>query len=84
LSISQKTNGCFFIKIGATTSVFPYTKSMEAYLRATGRSHVADAANHINQTHGYLRADDGAENLYDRVIEMNLSELEPHINGMLP
>ena len=63
--------------------MFPYTKSMEAYLRATGRAHVADAANLANASVGYLRADEGAEQVYDRVIEIDLSELEPHINGIL-
>lgn len=50
---------------------------MRSYLRATGRSSTADAAD----THatGFLRADPSAH--YDRVIELDLSQLEPHING---
>ncbi|KAG8826687.1 aconitate hydratase [Serendipita sp. 401] len=65
-------------EVGATTSTFPYTPSMRAYLHATGRSPVADAADEAAIA-GYLRADDGAE--YDEVIEINLAELEPTLNG---
>jgi aconitate hydratase len=63
-------------EIGATTSVFPYNHRMEAYLKATGRE---QAASFANQYSHILKADDGAE--YDQVIEINLSELEPHVNG---
>ncbi|KAI8327233.1 hypothetical protein BD560DRAFT_418379 [Blakeslea trispora] len=63
-------------EVGATTSVFPYNDSMRSYLRATGRHAVSQAADaHIP----FLRADTGAH--YDQVIELNLSEVEPHING---
>lgn len=65
-------------EVGATTSMFPYTASMGAYLRATGRQEVADAADQAAST-GFLQADDGAE--YSEVIEIDLSELEPHLNG---
>jgi aconitate hydratase len=69
-------------EIGATTSVFGYDAKMEAYLRATGRNSVADAACGIAV---HLKADpEIAENpglYFDQVIEINLSELEPHING---
>jgi aconitase A len=51
---------------------------MSLYLRATGRSHVADAADGALQQ-GFLAADKGAE--YDKVIEIDLSKIEPHING---
>lgn len=54
-------------EVGATTSAFPYTRNMEAYLRATGRAPVADAANRASRS-GYLRADEGVE--YDEVIEI--------------
>ena len=64
-------------EIGATTSVFPYTKSMGAYLRATKRGGIADAAEKV-QTE-LLSADAGAQ--YDQVIEINLDTLEPTING---
>ncbi|KAI8820104.1 aconitate hydratase [Fimicolochytrium jonesii] len=65
-------------EVGATTSTFPYSRSMADYLRATGRPHVADAAAKAAAA-GFLKADAGAE--YDRVIEIDLSKLEPHING---
>ncbi|KAJ7275301.1 aconitase family-domain-containing protein [Mycena haematopus] len=65
-------------EVGATTSTFPYTPNMRAYLNATGRAPVARAADKA-AAQGFLSADEGAE--YDQVIEINLSELEPHING---
>ncbi|CEL58213.1 aconitate hydratase 1 [Rhizoctonia solani AG-1 IB] len=65
-------------EVGATTTVFPYTESMRAYLHATGRGPVANAADQAAQA-GYLAADEGAE--YDDVIEIDLSRLEPTING---
>lgn len=61
---------------GATTSMFPYTPSMGAYLQATSRSYIRDAAS--NWRHN-LVADNGAE--YDKVINIDLSKLEPFING---
>jgi aconitate hydratase len=69
-------------EIGATTSLFGYDEKMEAYLRGTGRSEVADEANKVAQ---HLTADPeisgNPEKYFDQVIEINLSELEPHING---
>lgn len=69
-------------EIGATTSTFGYDESMDRYLRATGRADVADAANEIAP---YLTADadvyQNPEKYFDQVIEINLSELEPHLNG---
>jgi len=69
-------------EIGATTSTFGYDESMERYLRSTGRADVADLANGIKE---YLTADAecyaNPEAYFDQVIEINLSELEPHING---
>lgn len=69
-------------EIGATTSTFGYDESMERYLRATGRAEVADLANGIKH---HLTADAevyaNPEQYFDQVIEINLSELEPHING---
>lgn len=69
-------------EIGATTSTFGYDDSMERYLRATGRSEVADLANGIRE---HLTADpecyaDPAK-YFDEVIEIDLNELEPHLNG---
>lgn len=69
-------------EIGATTSTFGYDESMERYLRATGRADVADAANAVSE---HLTADAevyaNPEHYFDQVIEVNLSELEPHLNG---
>ena len=64
--------------MGATTSVFPYTKEMSMYLRATGRSQIANASDEA-YSKGFLKADSNSE--YDQLIELNLSEIEPHING---
>ena len=69
-------------EIGATTSTFGYDESMERYLRSTGRDDVADAANGIAE---HLTGDDevysNPEAYFDQVIEINLDELKPHING---
>ncbi|WP_276089845.1 aconitate hydratase [Pedobacter sp. JY14-1] len=69
-------------EIGATTSTFGYDESMERYLRATNRADVADAANSIKE---YLTGDPEVyaepEKYFDQLIEINLSELEPYLNG---
>lgn len=69
-------------EIGATTSTFGYDESMERYLRATDRADVADAANAIKH---HLTADAevyaNPEQYFDQLIEINLSELEPSLNG---
>ncbi len=69
-------------EIGATTSTFGYDESMERYLRATDREDVADAANKIKK---YLTADpevyENPEKYFDQVIDINLSELGPLLNG---
>ena len=69
-------------EIGATTSIFAYDEASERYLRATDRDDVADAA---NQMKAYLRSDDevyaNPSAFYDQLIEINLSELEPRLNG---
>jgi len=69
-------------EIGATTSTFGYDDTMERYLRATGREEVADAANAIKE---HLTADAevyaNPEQYFDQLIEINLSELEPSLNG---
>ncbi|MCA1761473.1 MAG: aconitate hydratase [Cryomorphaceae bacterium] len=69
-------------EIGATTSTFGYDESMDRYLRATGRTDVADLANGIAE---HLTGDDevyaNPENYFDQVIEIDLSTLAPHING---
>jgi len=63
-------------EIGATTSVFPYNDRMYDYLKATKRQAIGDFAREYQSE---LREDEGAE--YDQLVELNLSELEPHING---
>ncbi|MFT5891442.1 MAG: aconitate hydratase [Dokdonia sp.] len=69
-------------EIGATTSTFGYDASMERYLRATDREGVADAANQVKE---HLTADAevyaNPEQYFDQVIEINLSELGPLLNG---
>lgn len=69
-------------EVGATTSTFGYDQSMERYLRATGRTEVADLANRIQND---LTADPevyvSPEKYFDQLIEINLDELEPHLNG---
>ncbi|KAI0237803.1 Aconitate hydratase, mitochondrial [Lamellibrachia satsuma] len=64
-------------EIGATTSVFPYNHRMRDYLNATERGGIADSAEKFKDV--LLSADKGAD--YDRIIEINLDKLEPHING---
>lgn len=70
-------------EVGATTSIFPYTPgSHDPYLQSTHRGSIAKAANSIAQspdTSNLLAADSNCE--YDEVVTINLSELEPHING---
>ena len=69
-------------EIGATTSTFGYDASMSRYLRSTNRADVADAADKVAS---YLTGDpevySNPEQYFDQVIEINLSELEPHLNG---
>jgi len=69
-------------EIGATTSTFGYDASMERYLNATGRTEVAKLANKIKE---HLTGDPevyaNPEKYFDQVVEINLSELEPHLNG---
>ena len=69
-------------EIGATTSVFPFDEKMSSYLRITRRADVATLAEGLADE---LCADDevfiNPEKFYDQVIEINLSELEPHLNG---
>jgi len=69
-------------EIGATTSTFGYDESMRRYLKATGREDVVAAADKVAD---YLTADPevyaNPEKYFDQLIEINLSELEPYING---
>src|SRR5580704_15259755 len=69
-------------EIGATCSLFAYDAKMSTYLKATGREEVASLADSIRD---YLRPDKevyaNPEKYYDQVIEINLNELEPYVNG---
>ncbi|WP_400191666.1 aconitate hydratase [Hymenobacter sp. B81] len=69
-------------EIGATTSVFAFDQSMVTYLAGTGRQDIAELAAGVAQ---HLRPDDEVfadpAKFYDQLIEINLSELEPHVNG---
>ncbi|GJM30387.1 MAG: aconitate hydratase [Cyclobacteriaceae bacterium] len=69
-------------EIGATTSTFGYDEKMAQYLRGTGRAEIADLADGIKE---HLTGDsavyENPHDFFDQVIELNLSELEPHING---
>ena len=69
-------------EIGATTSIFGYDENMANYLKATGRSEVVELADNYRD---YLQADKEVyadpESYFDQVIEINLSDLEPHLNG---
>ncbi|KAJ5476736.1 hypothetical protein N7475_002465 [Penicillium sp. IBT 31633x] len=63
-------------EIGATTSIFPFNDRMYDYLKATKRQHIGDFS---REYAAQLREDEGAQ--YDQLVEINLDELEPHING---
>ena len=69
-------------EIGATTSIFGYDQKMAKYLRATNRADIAkmadDIAEHLN---GDAEVYQHPEKYFDQLIEINLSELEPYING---
>jgi aconitate hydratase len=69
-------------EIGATCSIFPYDERMELYLKSTGREKIAELANKYRE---YLIADpeieQSPEKYFDKVIEINLSKLEPHVVG---
>ena len=83
LSATGKATICNMgAEVGATTSLFPFNLNMATYLRATGRDDVAEWATAVSD---YLEADMDVQaqpdSFYDSVIVINLSELEPHING---
>ena len=83
LSATGKATICNMgAEVGATTSLFPYDDRMATYLKATGREEVAEMADSVA---GDRRADAdimiAPEKYYDRVIEIDLSRLEPYING---
>lgn len=83
LSATGKATICNMgAEVGATTSLFPYDERMVAYLNATGRKRIVQLAEFVATD---LRADEEVEaepeKYYDRIIEIDLSELEPYING---
>jgi aconitate hydratase len=83
LSCTGKATICNMgAEIGATTSTFGYDEKMAEYLRGTGRSEVADLADKVSE---HLTGDPevyaNPEKYFEEVIEINLSELEPHVNG---
>jgi aconitate hydratase A / 2-methylisocitrate dehydratase len=69
-------------EIGATTSIFPFDSRMSDYLKATERAEIAKLAGSVSQ---HLAPDkevlQSPEKYFDRVIEIDLSKLEPHVNG---
>lgn len=75
-SLLSITDNCRGAEIGATTSLFPFSDRQYDYLAATKRKDIGDFARSYAAE---LREDQGAE--YDQFIEINLNELEPHING---
>ena len=83
LSAAGKASICNMgAEVGATTSIFPYDNNIKEYLIATGREEIAKFADeNINN----LKADEevykSPEKYYNKIIEINLSELEPYING---
>ena len=69
-------------EIGATTSLFPFDERMSSYLRITDRADIASLAeNNANNLKADKEVSENPEKYYDQVIEINLSELEPHLNG---
>ncbi|KAH7145465.1 aconitate hydratase [Dactylonectria estremocensis] len=66
-------------EIGSTSCIFPYSPAMSRYLAATNRSNIAEHADLFKEQ--LLTADAGSDKYYDDIIEIDLSQLEPHING---
>ncbi len=69
-------------ELGATTSIFPYDERLERYLKATGREELADLANrHRELLSADREVEAHPERFFDRIVEIDLSQLEPHIVG---
>ncbi|KAM0324786.1 hypothetical protein ACHAQA_007750 [Verticillium albo-atrum] len=66
-------------EIGSTSCIFPYSQAMARYLRATKRGGIADYAELFKKD--LLTADPQSDQYYDEIVEIDLSKLEPHING---
>lgn len=76
------TNSLTRAEVGATTSIFPFTEAHIPYLKATGRASIVDAIKGVAygpDQFNFLRADEDVE--YDQQITIDLTTLEPHING---
>ncbi|MEI0477614.1 aconitate hydratase [Brachyspira pulli] len=83
LSAAGKASICNMgAEVGATTSIFPYDNNIKEYLISTGREEIAKLA---DENIANLKADEevyqNPEKYYDKIIEINLSELEPYLNG---
>ncbi|EEY21575.1 aconitate hydratase [Verticillium alfalfae VaMs.102] len=76
---AMATVGNMTAEVGSTSCVFPYSPAMSRYLVATNRVDIANHADAFKQD--LLTADEGSDRYYDEIIEMDLSTLEPHING---
>ena len=69
-------------EIGATCSIFPYDKRMETYLNSTNRKEIASLANdHIASLQADPEVEKNPEQFFDKIIEIDLSTLEPHVVG---
>ncbi|KAE8146987.1 aconitate hydratase [Aspergillus avenaceus] len=66
-------------EIGSTSCIFPYSGAMARYLDATQRTHVVELAHGVKEA--LLQADEGSDQYYDQIIEIDLSTLQPHVNG---
>ena len=83
LSAAGKASICNMgAEVGATTSIFPYDNNIKEYLIATGREEIAKLADeNINNLKADEEVYNSPEKYYNKIIEINLSELEPYING---
>ncbi|RAL10933.1 aconitase-domain-containing protein [Aspergillus homomorphus CBS 101889] len=68
-------------EIGSTSCIFPYSDAMGRYMKATGRADNVAKIDAGNAREALLTADEGSDNYYDHIIELDLTTLEPHVNG---
>ncbi|RAH69850.1 aconitate hydratase [Aspergillus aculeatinus CBS 121060] len=68
-------------EIGSTSCIFPYSDAMGRYLKATGRADSVERIEAGNTRSTLLTADEGSDDYYDQIIELDLTTLEPHVNG---
>ena len=76
---AMATIGNMSAEVGATSCLFPYSEAMGRYLDVTHRGDIARAA---MQWRNLITPDEGSEQYYDDIVEIDLDTLEPHINGM--